>query len=843
MKYRSARLVLLWLFFATICFTAVASNEPIMRVTFLDVEQGDCIIVRSAEKTIMIDVGDDNRNVVQRYVIPYLRKEGITHIDQAIITHPHRDHFGGFTELIDEISIGEFYYSTDSGASEEGEESEESEDPERSPSTASVVYTRFYDKLTEKTIPYVQAKLGDKLDWGKGIKAEVIHAADRGDQTPHNPTGRNVNNDSIVIKATVGKIVYLLTGDAERGAEAEMIARYNNKLKADVLKAGHHGSKTSSTHAFLDMVKPKYGVISVGKRNSFNHPSQETLDKYAYNQMTVFRTDIDGTIESHTDGKTITFITADTPLEFVKKPNPISVTANSITLQWETNREGTTAIFYGENTYDKNKEAYSAVKVHTATLTGLKPDTTYRYRAITKDPRDSSHYISHEGTVKTKAGSGVPTPVIAKISTNFPQLFIKYPFKTIIPVKNPSDKAAKNVKLTLYHSSMAERNILGKANFTNINAGVTIEAIIKTQIDWVGDTELIAVLEQGNEIIDTASVNLPILDKQIFVDASHGNKDYFTGQFAGMKMNLGKQSGFSLRSVHKGIDYNLIKNAFILIIPHPTTDFTNTELQALKKFTDNGGSLLLYGQSDYKNTSNPQMLNKVLEAIGSTIRFNDDQVCHPEDNIGPPWRFFVRNYPTPEITKDADRLLFRSACSLINHKMTALKKSETVSILAEGDEKSYNYNADDLDDAFLYENASGAIIPLVAAEDLGLGRVACVGEKLYLDTFYSNPAGLSTIDFNRNIIDWLGTGKFKTLKEIARYVDQLDKEVAKELRTERYDVLFSRFMTKTQSYLNEDDAALNSINEMLNEYDSDSVQLLKRQVNDMHRFNNMHRAR
>ncbi len=95
MKYPLTRIGALMVLALLLAMPLFARDASLMQVTFLDVHQGDCVIIRTAQKTIMIDAGDDNRNAAQAYIIPYLKKEGIKHIDQAVISHPHRDHFGG----------------------------------------------------------------------------------------------------------------------------------------------------------------------------------------------------------------------------------------------------------------------------------------------------------------------------------------------------------------------------------------------------------------------------------------------------------------------------------------------------------------------------------------------------------------------------------------------------------------------------------------------------------------------------------------------------------------------------------------------------------------------------
>ncbi len=836
MNQRIARLSVL-LTLAVLFVSAVyAAEAPLLRVTFLDVHQGDCILIRSAEKTVMIDAGDDNRNAAIRYIIPYLKKEGIKKIDQAIITHPHRDHFGGFIDLLKECDFGEFVYANDSEISSEGETT-------KGVGNDAIVYAQLRTLILDKKIPYRKAKLGELLNWGKDIKAEVVSCdTNRDDMPPSDTLKTNPNELSVVIKLTAGKVSYLLTGDAEKTSETNMINTHGKKLACTVLKSGHHGSKTSSGHAFMDLVQPEYGIISAGTGNSFGHPTQVVLDIYDYYHMKVFRTDKDGTIESFTDGNTVTFVTNNSPLEFTSKPKVIALTANSATLQWETNRGSTSMVNYGTASFDQNKEFNHSVKVHTVTLTGLKPSTTYKYQVVSKDPREAEKMISVEATLTTPEGSGDPLPKISKITTNFTRVYMKHPFKILVPVSNPADAPSKSLTLEVYHSAMDESNLIDKVKFDSIPAASALEAILPTQIDWIGPVEIIAVLKQGTSIIDTSSININVEAKVILVDCAHGNKDYFTGRFAGMKMDLFQSYGFQMRSISKAITYESIQDAFVIIFPHPTVDYKSEEVTALKKFVSGGGSLLMFAQSDYRNLSNPDMFNSILKGVGSKIRFNDDQACDPVDNIGPPWRMFVKTFPTPEITgKEVNKLLLRSSCTLINSKNSGLAAAKNLFLLATGDNDSYNTESDAMNDGYIYASHTPLLpIPVAAAEDLGYGRVACLCEPLFQDNFYSAPGDLSTVPFNRNVVKWLSLGREKNVKGLVRYISELDQENDPEVRAERYEALSKTVMKKVRREVDYDRNSLGDINSMLNEFRSPTVDQLKLQIDQVYRFDRLH---
>lgn len=797
-----------------------------VKITYLDVTQGDCIIIRNGDKTIMIDAGDDKLDAAARYIIPYFKKEGIKKVDQAIITHPHRDHFGGFIELVKQFKFGEVVYSNDSDISSEGKEVTRG-------SNDAIVYDGLRSLIKSKNIPYRKAQLGEKLNWGEGIVAEVLSCDNpklykslRGSDDTKK-AAINPNEISIVVKMTYGKTSFLFTGDAEKKAETEMVERFGKKLHVDVLKSGHHGSKTSSNHNFMDAVQPTYGVIQVGKGNSFGHPTKQTLDIYDYYKMKVFRNDLDGTIEAITDGNKIEFISNQSDIQFTSKPKVISLTGNSATIQWTTNREAVSKVIYSNGSASNEKVNNSSTKTHTVTLTGLKPNTDYTFTAISSDPRETSKFVECKGSLKTQAGSSAMAS-IAKVSTNFDKIYMKHPFKAIVSVKNPAETDCTGLTLELYHSAMNPSNIIDKMSFT-AQAKATSTVSTNTKIDWLGNIELIAVLKKGNNIIDTATTNISVEPKMVFVDCNHGNKDYFTGRFAGMKMDLFQNYGFQLKSLSKGITYETIKDGFMVIMPHPSVAYTNDELNALKKFTKAGGSILMFGQSDYSNKSHPEIQNKVLDAVGSSIHFNDDQVCDPTNNIGAPFRFFVTKFPSKITGENVSKLLFRTCCSLISSDGNALKAKGGVTIVAMGDEDSYNQEADEKGDGYKYSVGN---IPVAAVEDLGVGRVGCICENTYQDNLYGGTSnkGLSTPEFNRSIIYWLSLGKEKTLRGLARSIADLDFEPNPEVRATKFENLSNAVLKNVRRSIAEGGNGLKVIKREMENYESESINLLKRQI-------------
>lgn len=269
-----------------------AGTSSLLQVTFLDVGQGDAILLRSKDKTVLIDAGDEKYNAGS-IIAEWLRHERIERIDTAVITHPHGDHFGGFLELVRQIPIGEFLYSTD----------DFDKIPLEAARTDKTLLNDLKKTIQAKGIPYRKAKIGDTFNWGRGITVELLH--DSHDVNPASWTAPYVpgaNDYSLVFKVTAGNISYLLTGDLQAPGEDVLLKRWGTALQSTVLKLAHHGSKTSSSQPFLEVVKPRYAVIQVGKGNAFNHPGVATLNRLKASNIPVFRTDRNGTMTSATDG-------------------------------------------------------------------------------------------------------------------------------------------------------------------------------------------------------------------------------------------------------------------------------------------------------------------------------------------------------------------------------------------------------------------------------------------------------------------------------------------------------------------------------------------------------------
>lgn len=245
-----------------------------LQVHFVDVGKADFIYIKFKNHNIIIDAADKEPNNI---VTEYLKKQDVSRIDLAVISHAHRDHIGQMAEVIKNFSVEKFVMS---------------EIPESLIPTGRT-YEKMLRALKEKEVDSKIAKVGENFEI-EGLKIEVLG--------PVKP-GKNLNDTSLVLKMTYKNVSFLFTGDAEKAEESDIIdAGYN--LKADVLKVGHHGSRTSSCENFLKKVSPKFAVISVGPDKS-NLPKEEILKRIEKYCKNIHRTDLNGNIIISTNGKNI----------------------------------------------------------------------------------------------------------------------------------------------------------------------------------------------------------------------------------------------------------------------------------------------------------------------------------------------------------------------------------------------------------------------------------------------------------------------------------------------------------------------------------------------------------
>lgn len=250
------------------------STSDELKVHFIDVGQGDSILVQFQDKNLLIDAGTRSSS---DDLLKYLKGLNLTKLDYVVATHPHEDHIGGMPGIIKNFEIGEFYA------------------PKKQATTK--IFRTMVEELKNKKHKMNVAKAGVSLDMGSDISVEMI--------APNSNDYDDINNYSAVIKLTYNDTSFLFTGDAEKLSEKEILQK-NYDLKADVLKLGHHGSSTSSSKEFLDKVDPKIAVASLGKDNDYGHPHKEIIKAMKDRNITFYRTDELGSIVLKSDGKNIT---------------------------------------------------------------------------------------------------------------------------------------------------------------------------------------------------------------------------------------------------------------------------------------------------------------------------------------------------------------------------------------------------------------------------------------------------------------------------------------------------------------------------------------------------------
>ena len=253
-----------------------------IKIHFIDVGQGDCTFIETPnDKTILIDGGgsmSSEFDVGESTLLPYILDRGYTKIDYIFISHFDQDHVGGIFTVLEELKVGQVYIS---------KQEENSQN-----------YQKFLGIIEEKKIRVKILKKGDSLKIGNDLYFDILWPIE--EQIQENV----LNNNAMIMKMRFKDFSMLFTGDIEEIAENKILSTYGKKanfiLNADVLKVAHHGSKTSTTQAFLEKVNPKICLIGVGKNNMFGHPANEVIERLKGRK--VYRTDGNGEIILETNG-------------------------------------------------------------------------------------------------------------------------------------------------------------------------------------------------------------------------------------------------------------------------------------------------------------------------------------------------------------------------------------------------------------------------------------------------------------------------------------------------------------------------------------------------------------
>ncbi len=260
--------VLLTLIFAS---CGASDGKETLEVYFFNVGQGDAALAVLGDCAILFDAGTDES---EEKLAAYLDRLGIKRLEYVVLSHPHDDHIGGADKVLDRYEVGRVIMP-------------ETDSTER-------CVTELFAALDESSAELIAAAAGDEYSIG-ALTLEVL--------SPREYTG-DANLDSATVKLTYGDTSFLFTGDLEGEAEASLVESAGEKLHADVLKVGHHGSASATSEAFLNAVAPSVAVISCGENNDYGHPHSSVTERlYAYG-ITVGRTDRGSSIVVISDGKT-----------------------------------------------------------------------------------------------------------------------------------------------------------------------------------------------------------------------------------------------------------------------------------------------------------------------------------------------------------------------------------------------------------------------------------------------------------------------------------------------------------------------------------------------------------
>lgn len=271
-----------------------------LTISMLDIGQGDAVLIQTGAKNILIDTGDDKyyedgkKGKENTQLLTELQKLKIDHIDTLVMTHAHADHIGKADKVIAQYGVKELVYNG-------------------IPSTSKYFINALKAAKANGT-QQVKVKAGDVLDFGNGVSFEIVSPSqsliDEDTAAIKAKKKVDVNNESVVGRLTFGNFAMLFTGDAEGPVEKDMAASYGKKLKCQVLKAGHHGSKTSSTAEFLKLVQPESVVMSLGVNNQYGHPHEALLNRLQKQGIkNIYRTDANGTITIVSDGSSYSITT------------------------------------------------------------------------------------------------------------------------------------------------------------------------------------------------------------------------------------------------------------------------------------------------------------------------------------------------------------------------------------------------------------------------------------------------------------------------------------------------------------------------------------------------------
>jgi competence protein ComEC len=288
LKTRTLRLVGLFLFALLVWLVPVVDNQNSqlaqlfattdqnLTVTFLNIGQGDAILIETPEGVQMLIDGGPDGTILRELAstLPWFDRT----IDIVVGTHPDKDHIGGLVDVLQKYAVREIITTENTGET----------------TTAKA----YREALTQEGAIVSMARAGQIYRLGSSTTVTIFSPAS-------DPSMLETNTASIVAQVQYGDVEFMLTGDAPSSIENYLVGTYGDQLESEVLKLGHHGSKTSSSEEFLAAVKPQYAVVSSGKDNTYGHPAEETVDRVTAQNIPIVNTAEVGRVTFETDGKTV----------------------------------------------------------------------------------------------------------------------------------------------------------------------------------------------------------------------------------------------------------------------------------------------------------------------------------------------------------------------------------------------------------------------------------------------------------------------------------------------------------------------------------------------------------
>lgn len=342
---------------------AKAADPDEMTVHYMNVGQGDATLITCGGHAMLIDTGDDTKGTA---IQNYLQKQKIKSLDYLILTHPDADHIGGAPVIITKFDIRKVFMSN----------------YEKDTKT----YQKLIQALNDKRLKYATPVVGSEYALGTATITIL------------GPNGKydDPNNDSVACVIQNGDNRFLFTGDAGEEAEKDMLDN-GEKISADVYKAGHHGSKYSSSKEFMKAVKPSCAVISCGEGNEYGHPHAEVLNKLRADGVKVYRTDESGTIIATSDGKNISFNVSASDTWKAGEP-----TRSSTSKTTQSNGKTTTAKKTGDAAQTVQEPSKGSTASQTERITYVLNKNTKKFHNPDCDSVETIKPKNREDTMQTR---------------------------------------------------------------------------------------------------------------------------------------------------------------------------------------------------------------------------------------------------------------------------------------------------------------------------------------------------------------------------------------------------------------------------------------------------------